>query len=94
MEKVVLKATKRDLIGKQVAAMRRNGQLPAVLYGYGIDPTPITLDMRDASRTLGRLTSSSLVHIELDGKEYPALVREKQRDPVTSAIIPWPHMVL
>ena len=80
MEKVVLKAIRRDLTGKQVAVMRRNGQLPAVLYGYGIDSTPITLDMRDASRTLGRLTSSSLVHIELDGKEYPTLVREKQRN--------------
>jgi large subunit ribosomal protein L25 len=80
MESVVLKATKRDVIGKKVKAMRRNGQLPAVLYGHGIEPHPITLDMREASRALFNLTSSSLVKIDLDGETFTALVRDKQRD--------------
>jgi large subunit ribosomal protein L25 len=80
MEKVVLKATKRDVIGKQVKAMRRAGQLPAVIYGRRVDPIAISLDAHSAGLALGKLTSSSLVTIELDGKEYPALVREKQRN--------------
>jgi len=33
MEKVVLKATKRDVVGKRVDALRHQGKLPAVLYG-------------------------------------------------------------
>jgi large subunit ribosomal protein L25 len=33
MEKVVLKATKPDVVGKKVGALRRQGKLPAVLYG-------------------------------------------------------------
>jgi large subunit ribosomal protein L25 len=33
MEEVVLKATKRDVVGKKVGALRRQGKLPAVLYG-------------------------------------------------------------
>ncbi|MBK6645966.1 MAG: hypothetical protein IPG44_09460 [Anaerolineales bacterium] len=33
MEKVVLKADKRDVTGKQVKALRREGKLPAVIYG-------------------------------------------------------------
>jgi large subunit ribosomal protein L25 len=33
MEKVVLKATKREVVGKQVGALRRSGKLPAVIYG-------------------------------------------------------------
>ncbi len=33
MEKVVFKATKRDVVGKQVKALRRAGKLPAVIYG-------------------------------------------------------------
>lgn len=81
MEKVVLKATKRDVTGKQVKAMRRGGQLPGVLYGRHIEkPVAIALDAHSASLALSRVTSSSLVTIELDGKEYPALVRERQRD--------------
>lgn len=80
MEKVVLKATKRDVLGKKVGALRRKGKLPAVLYGHRIETTAIMLDAHEGSQTLSHLTSSSLVTIDLDGKEYLALVREKQRD--------------
>jgi large subunit ribosomal protein L25 len=60
--------------------MRRAGHLPAVIYGRRLDPIAISLDAHDAGLLLGRLTSSSLVTIELDGQEYPTLVREKQRN--------------
>jgi len=87
MEKVVLKAEKRDVIGKQVKAMRRAGKLPAVLYGRHTEPMNITLDAHNASLVLGRLTSSSLVTIDLDGNQYPALVREKQRDYIKNRLL-------
>jgi large subunit ribosomal protein L25 len=80
MEKVVLKAVKRDIVGKQVSVLRRSGKLPAVLYGRRVDPISITLEAHTAGLVLSKLGSSSLVTIELEGKEYPALVREKQRD--------------
>jgi large subunit ribosomal protein L25 len=80
MEKVVLKATKREALGRQVGALRRAGKLPAVLYGHGIESTPVTLEAHEAALKLSHVTSSSLMIIDLDGKEYPALVREKQRD--------------
>ena len=87
MEKVVLKAEIRDVIGKQVKAMRRAGKLPAVVYGRHTDPINISLDSHTASLVLGRLTSSSLVTIDLAGKEYPALVREKQRDYIKNRLL-------
>ncbi len=87
MEKVVLKATKRDVIGKKVGALRRQGKLPAVLYGHHIETTAIMLDAHEGSQTLSRLTSSSLVTIDLDGKEYLALVREKQRDFIKNRLV-------
>ena len=80
MEKVVLKATKREVLGRKVGALRRAGKLPAVLYGHGIESTPVTLEAHEAALKLSHVTSSSLMMIDLDGKEYPALVREKQRD--------------
>src|SRR5512134_613067 len=87
MEKVVLKAEKRDVIGKQVKAMRRAGKLPAVVYGRHTDPISIVLDSHSASLVLGRLTSSSLVTIALDGQEFPALIREKQRDYIKNRLL-------
>jgi large subunit ribosomal protein L25 len=80
MEKVVLKATQREARGKKVGALRRAGKLPAVLYGHRIESTPIMLEAHEATLRLSHLTSSSLVMIDLDGQEYPALVREKQKD--------------
>ena len=80
MEKVVLKATKRDVIGKQVKAMRREGKLPAVIYGRHLEPISIVLDAHTAGLALSKVSASSLVTIEVEGKEYPALVRERQRD--------------
>jgi large subunit ribosomal protein L25 len=87
MEKVVLQAEKRDVIGKQVKALRREGKLPAVIYGRHTEPISVLLDAHSASLTLGKLTSSSLVTIALDGKEYPTLVREKQRDYIKNRLL-------
>jgi large subunit ribosomal protein L25 len=88
MEKVVLKASRRDVIGKQVRAIRRAGQLPAVIYGRHMDgPISITMDARETTSTLSKVSSSSLVTIDLDGKEIPTLIREKQRDYIKNRLI-------
>ena len=80
MDKVVLKAEKRDVTGKQVNALRRAGKLPAVIYGRHVEPIAITLDAHTTGLAMNKITTSSLVTISLDGKEYPALVRDRQRD--------------
>ena len=87
MEKVVLKASRRDVRGKQVGALRRAGKLPAVIYGRHTDPLNISLDAHDANLALGKVGSSTLVTISLDGKEYPTLVRERQRNFIKGNLI-------
>ena len=87
MEKVVLNATKRDVVGKQVRALRRAGKLPAVIYGRHTEPISINLEAHTASQALAKLTSSSLVTLNVDGTEYPALVREKQRDFIKNTLL-------
>ena len=87
MEKVILKATKRSVTGKHVENLRREGKLPAVLYGHNFDPQPITLDLREVTNTLNKLSSSSLVTIDLNGVEHSVLVREKQRDYIKNVLI-------
>ncbi|MBU4352844.1 MAG: 50S ribosomal protein L25 [Nanoarchaeota archaeon] len=87
MENVIIKATPRTVIGKQVRALRRAGQLPGVLYGRHIEPAPISMNVREASRILSRLTSSSLVTIDLEGQEFPSLVRESQRNPIKRNLV-------
>jgi len=78
MNKVILETEHREVLGKKVKVLRREGKLPAVMFGHNLESTPIMLDMRSASKILGGVGSSTLVTLQLDGKEYPALVRERQ----------------
>jgi large subunit ribosomal protein L25 len=87
MEKTVIQATPRTVIGKQVRALRRDGLLPAVIYGPRMEPIMISMDAHSSSRILAHITASSLVTIELEGKEYPSLVREKQRNFITNNLL-------
>jgi large subunit ribosomal protein L25 len=87
MSKIVLKATTREVTGKQVRALRRAGQIPAIIYGHKIDPLPISLDFKDTSRVLPSISTSELVTVEVAGKPHETLVRERQRHPVTGALI-------
>lgn len=87
MDKVVINAELRTVIGKQVGALRRQGKLPGVIYGHHVDPTPIVMDLHDASKVLASLTASSLVTLSIDGKETAALVREKQRNYIRGTLL-------
>ena len=75
-----IKANHRTVTGKQVGALRRQGKLPGVIYGHHVQPTPILMDLKEASHVLGSITGSSLLTIDLEGKKHSVLVREKQRD--------------
>jgi len=88
MEKILIKANKREVIGKKVRALRRAGKLPAVIYGNKIDvPISIELEAHEAFMVLRNAGSSTLLTIELDGIEYPTLIREKQMDYLKNAPI-------
>ena len=79
MERIVINANRRDVIGKQVKSLRREGKLPAVIYGHGITPTAITLDARDANKVLSGVGASTLITIDLEGDPYSVLVRDRQQ---------------
>ncbi len=83
-DQIVIEAQKRNLKGKKVGALRRQGFLPGIIYGRigkdPIDPILIQLDLHEASKTIRKLTGSSLVRVMVDGEEYPVVLREVQKD--------------
>jgi large subunit ribosomal protein L25 len=87
MEEIVLKANHRTVIGKQVNALRREGRLPAVIYGHHIEPISIVMDLKDTSKRLMGLAPSALVTVDVDGTQHRALVREKQRNKITGTLL-------
>jgi large subunit ribosomal protein L25 len=87
MKEVVLEAKRRDVIGKQVKALRRAGRVPAILYGRNIQPIPVTLDARETNRVIPTITSSHLVVVDIAGERHTALVREKQYNPILGTLV-------
>ncbi|PWH16288.1 MAG: 50S ribosomal protein L25 [Anaerolineae bacterium] len=87
MENIVIEAVKRDVIGKKVKALRRQGKLPAIVYGHQFDPLPILLDYRQASRALAGVSSSQLIELNVEGQKIPVLVRERQHHPISGNML-------
>jgi large subunit ribosomal protein L25 len=87
MENIVLQASPRTIIGKQVRALRREGILPAVIYGHNIAPLAISMDFKQTSYVLAGVSSSHLIAIMVEGKEHNVLVQERQRDPVSDELV-------
>lgn len=79
-EEVLINAEKRNVVGKQVKALRRQGILPGVIYGRHIEAFPIQMDAHDAALILDKLTASSLITLDVDGEKFSVLMRDRQRD--------------
>jgi len=80
METVTLTAEVRKTIGKQVKALRRQGILPAVMYGAGVEPIPLELEEKTATRILANVSGSTLIDLNVGKDTHKVLVREFQRD--------------
>ncbi len=68
-------------------ALRRMGQIPAVLYGPRFSPLKLRCNAFDLQRVLQAVGTAHLFTLEIDGTQETALIREVQRHPVTGAIL-------
>lgn len=83
MDRIKLNAKRREVIGKKVKVLRREGKLPAIIYGKSQEPLPIVLDLRDTTKILREASRATVLTIDVDGEEFTALVRERQRGILT-----------
>ena len=83
-----LNVVPRDVLGKKVKVLRRQGVTPANIYGSHIESQSIQLsteELRHVIKTAGR---NDIVYLRLDGDEpRPTFVRDIQQNPVTDAIL-------
>lgn len=88
MEKIELKAKKRDVFGKKTRKGRKSGLIPAIIYGRGIESMSLWINMLDFKRLLKKSGESTMISLEIDGKNNRnVIIYEIQRDPVTNNII-------
>ncbi|MGD8921718.1 MAG: 50S ribosomal protein L25 [Candidatus Zixiibacteriota bacterium] len=90
MKEVAISATARQNRGKGPARRaRRDGRIPAVVYGPEIKPMSLEIDEKDLRVALkaARGGGASIFNLDVNGQQNKVVMREIQRDPVTSKVV-------
>ncbi len=86
-EVITLEASRRQVIGKKVRQLRRQGQIPAVLYGPEFEPIALSINQRELRNTLAQAGGTKLIELHVDGEKIPALARSVQREPIRGEML-------
>jgi len=84
MSETVLQAeTGRNAGSSDSRRLRAEGKIPAVVYGHGMDPLPVSVDRRELRHALsGAAGMNTILDLTVDGTVYPSLIKDIQRHPV------------
>src|SRR5207237_3676873 len=83
-----LRATQREELHKHVHALRRRGEVPAVLYGHNVEPQALATDARSLEKVWHRAGRTHLVDLAIDGgRARKVQIRELQIDPRTARLL-------
>src|SRR2546423_5299907 len=78
-----LVAQERQVTGKKVRKLRRDGRLPAVVYGHGVPSANVSLDAHEFELLRRRLGANELVDLSVAGRTSdPVLIQDIQVHPV------------
>jgi len=87
----ILKAKVRSALGKKTQDLRKEGKLPAVLYGPGLKNLNLEIDSRDFIAVFQEAGRTSFLQLEVEqGSKKPSvflvLVHDIQKDPLSLAL--------
>jgi large subunit ribosomal protein L25 len=88
MSQVTLQAsTDRAEGSSNSRRLRREGSIPAVIYGHGVGPIAVAVNAKDfRSAVSGDQGLNSLITLDANGTTYTVLARELQRHPVRGTV--------
>jgi len=82
MDRITLKVTNREILGKKVKRLRRQGITPVHLFGHGIESLALQCNTGELDRMLAQAGQTGLISLKLGGEKEPrtVVVREFDRD--------------
>lgn len=84
MTKILLKSKKRDVAGKGLNKYRKQGFLPAVIYGHKIAANNLWVNVRDFSKVYSQAGESTIIELDIDeSNKVNVLIHDAQKDPLT-----------
>ena len=75
-----LNATLREITGKKVKNLRAEGNIPAVVYGFGIESINITVDTKDFIKLYKEAGEATVIDLMIEGHKSPKKVLIKEID--------------
>ena len=75
-----LKVEQRESLGKKVKALRRQGVIPAELYGRGIENLHLSVNSKDFNKVYGEAGENTVVNLLIGGSTKPVIIHNVQRN--------------
>lgn len=80
-----LKVEKRAVVGKKVRKLRKEGILPANIYGKEFKSTSVQVPIKDFEKVFNIAHETGLVDLAIDSQTIPVLIHNVQIDPRSQA---------
>ncbi|OGY30460.1 MAG: hypothetical protein A3A57_01280 [Candidatus Woykebacteria bacterium RIFCSPLOWO2_01_FULL_41_12] len=86
MEKIKINVEPRKIIGKKVKSLRKEGLLPANIFGKDLKSKAIQVQEKEFYKTFKLAGETGVVEVKVKDETYPALIHNVQRNPVTDKV--------
>ncbi len=87
MKKINLSTEQRKILGKKVKHLRKEGKVPANIFGKDIKSKSLTVEEADFRKVFKEAGETGVINVKVGSDEYPALVHSVQLDPRTDALL-------
>ncbi|MDO8619521.1 MAG: 50S ribosomal protein L25 [Candidatus Daviesbacteria bacterium] len=88
MDRISLQASERQILGKKVKALRRDGIIPGHVFGKGFETEHVSVNAKDFHQVFVTAGETGLIDLKIgEEKIKPVLVRGVQYDPVSGDLL-------
>jgi len=87
MNKLTLKAETRNIFGKKLKKIRKQGIIPGNIYGQDFKSTAVSFNLKDFINVYKVSGETGIVYLSLKEKEVPTLIKSLQKHPVTDKLL-------
>ena len=89
MDQIELQATNREILGRKVRFLRRQGIIPVHLFGHNVESLALQCEAAQLQRVLAQAGKTRLITLKLDKAKRPrnVVVRKIHRDPLKGELL-------
>jgi large subunit ribosomal protein L25 len=89
MKDLTLQATTRDVSGKKVRFLRRQGITPTHLFGHGLESLSLQCNTAELKHLIASAGTTRLINLKIDEEKHPrsVFIREIQRDEIKRQLL-------